>query len=89
MLSGGYIKFGLANKGIAMAMQFFVYLLLPTKRLQVRNGREACMMDEIITVYYVAYTVFLCLSSIQIATHLVKDWHQHIRSSRKTHSKRK
>ena len=47
------------------------------------------MMDEIITVYYVAYTVFLCLSSIQIATHLVKDWHQHIRSSRKTHSKRK
>ena len=43
VLSGGYIKFGLANKGIAAAMQFFVYLLLPTKRLQVRNGREACM----------------------------------------------
>ena len=89
MLSGGYIKFGLANKGIAAAMQFFVYLLLPTKRLQVRNGREACMMDEMITVYYVAYTVFLCLSSIQIATRLVKDWHKHIRSLRQKRSKRK
>ena len=89
MLSGGYIKFGLANKSIAAAMQFFVYLLLPTKRLQVRTeGRRVCM-DEMITAYYVAYTVFLCLSSIQVVVDLVKDWHEHIRSSRKTHSKRK
>ena len=58
MLSGGYIKFGLANKSIAAAMQFFVYLLLPTKRLQVRTeGRRVCM-DEMITAYYVAYTIF-------------------------------
>ena len=89
MLSGGYIKFGLANKGIVAAMQFFVYLLLPTKRLQVRTeGRRVCM-DEMITAYYVAYTVFLCLSSIQIATRLVKDWHEHIRSSRKRRNQRK
>ena len=47
------------------------------------------MMDEMITVYYVAYTVFLCLSSIQIATCLVKDWHEHMRSSRQKRNKRK
>ena len=47
------------------------------------------MMDEMITVYYVAYTVFLCLSSIQIVVCLVKDWHKHIRSSRQKRSKRK
>lgn len=47
------------------------------------------MMDEMITAYYVAYTVFLCLSSIQIAVYLVKDWHKHIRSSRKKRNKRK
>ena len=89
MLSGGYIIFGLANKGFAAAMQFFVYLLLPTKRLQVRTeGRRVCM-DEMITAYYVAYTVFLCLPSIQIVVCLVKDWHKHIRSLRQKRSKRK
>ena len=89
MLSGGYIKFGLANKSIAAAMQFFVYLLLPTKRLQVRTeGRRVCM-DEMITAYYVAYTVFLCLSSIQVVVGLVKDWHEHMRSSRQQRNKRK
>ena len=46
-------------------------------------------MDEMIIAYYVAYTIFLCLSSIQIATHLVKDWHKHIRSLRQKRSKRK
>ena len=89
MLSGGYIKFGLANKSIAAAMQFFVYLLLPTYQLTIYSGREACMMDEMITAYYVAYTVFLCLSSIQVVVDLVKDWHEHIRSSRKRRNKRK
>ena len=47
------------------------------------------MMDEMITVYYVAYTVFLCLSSIQIVVYLVKGWHKHIRSLRQKRSKRK
>ena len=47
------------------------------------------MMDEMITAYYVAYIVFLCLSSIQIATRLVQDWHKHIRSSRKKRNTRK
>ena len=47
------------------------------------------MMDEMITVYYVAYTVFLCLSSIQIVVCLVKDWHKHMRSLRQKRSKRK
>ena len=89
MLSGGYIKFGLANKGIAAAMQFFVYLLLPTKRLQVRTeGRRVCM-DEMMLAYYVAYTVFLCLSSIQVRVDWVNGWHEHIRSSRKRRNKRK
>ena len=46
-------------------------------------------MDEMITAYYVAYTVFLCLSSIQVVVDLVKDWHEHIRSSRKRRNKRK
>ena len=46
-------------------------------------------MYEMITAYYVAYTVFLCLSSIQVVVDLVKDWHRHIRSSRKTRSERK
>ena len=88
MLSGGYIKFGLANKSIAAAMQSF-YLLLPTKRLQVRTeGRRVCM-DEMMLAYYVAYTVFLCLSSIQVVVGLVKDWHEHIRSSRQKRNKRK
>ncbi len=36
------------------------------------------MMDEMITAYYVAYTVFLCLSSIQVVVDLVKDWHKHV-----------
>ena len=88
MLSGGYIKFGLANKSIAAAMQSF-YLLLPTKRLQVRTeGRRVCM-DEMMLAYYVAYTVFLCLSSIQVVVGLVKDWHEHMRSSRQKRNKRK
>ena len=88
MLSGGYIKFGLANKSIAAAMQSF-YLLLPTKRLQVRTeGRRVCM-DEMMIAYYVAYTVFLCLSSIQVVVGLVKDWHEHMRSSRQKRNKRK
>ena len=47
------------------------------------------MMDEMITVYYVAYTVFLCLSSILIVVYLVKDWHEHMRSLRQKRSKRK
>ena len=46
-------------------------------------------MDEMITAYYVAYIVFLCLSSIQVVVDLVKDWHEHIRSSRKRRNKRK
>ena len=88
MLSGGYIKFGLANKSIAAAMQSF-YLLLPTKRLQVRTeGRRVCM-DEMMIAYCVAYTVFLCLSSIQVVVGLVKDWHEHMRSSRQKRNKRK
>ena len=89
MLSGGYIKFGLANKGIAAAMQFFVYLLLPTYQLTIyQEGRRVCM-DEMMIAYYVAYTVFLCLSSIQVAVGLVKDWHKHMRSSRQKRNKRK
>ena len=47
------------------------------------------MMDEMITAYYVAYTVFLCLSSIQVVVGLVKDWHEHMRSSRQKRNKRK
>ena len=87
MLSGGYIKFGLANKSIAAAMQFL--FIAPNLSAYDLSGREACMMDEMITVYYVAYTVFLCLSSIQVVVDLVKDGHEHIRSSRKRRNKRK
>ena len=62
---------------------------LPTKRLQVRTeGRRVCM-DEMMIAYYVAYTVFLCLSSIQVVVDWVKDWHEHIRSSRQKRNKRK
>ena len=46
-------------------------------------------MDEMITAYYVAYTVFLCLSSIQVVVGLVKYWHKHMRSSRQKRNKRK
>ena len=53
------------------------------------SGREACMMDEMITAYYVAYTGFLRPSSIQVVVDLVKDWHEHIRSLRQKRSKRK
>ena len=87
MLSGGYIKFGLANKSIAAAMQFL--FIAPNLSAYDLSGREACMMDEMITVYYVAYTVFLCLSSIQVVVGLVKDWHEHMRSSRQKRNKRK
>ena len=70
------------------AMQSF-YLLLPTKRLQVRTeGRRVCM-DEMMIAYYVAYTVFLCLSSIQVIVDWVNGWHEHIRSSRQKRNKRK
>ena len=70
------------------AMWFFV-LSLPTKRLQVRTeGRRVCM-DEMMIAYYVAYTVFLCLSSIQVIVDWVKGWHEHIRSSRQKRNKRK
>ena len=52
------------------------------------EGRRVCM-DEMITAYYVAYTIFLCLSSIQVVVDLVKDWHKHIRSSRQKRNKGK
>ena len=46
-------------------------------------------MDEMMLAYYVAYTVFLCLSSIQVRVDWVNGWHEHIRSSRKRRNKRK
>ena len=52
------------------------------------EGRRVCM-DEMITAYYVAYTIFLCLSSIQVVVARVKDWHKHIRSSRQKRNKGK
>ncbi len=35
-----------------------VYFIAPNLSAYDLSGREACMMDEMITVYYVAYTVF-------------------------------
>ena len=46
-------------------------------------------MDEMIIAYYVAYTIFLCLSSIQVVADWVKDWHEHMRSSRQKRNKGK
>ncbi len=46
-------------------------------------------MDEMKIAYYAAYIVFLCLSSIQVVVGLVKDWHEHMRSSRQKRNKRK
>ena len=46
-------------------------------------------MDEMITAYYVAYTIFLSLSSIQVVADWVKDWHEHMRSSRQKCNKGK
>ncbi len=40
-------------------------------------------MNEIYVTYYVVSILFLCLSSIQITIHLVKDLCRHMRSSRR------
>ena len=47
-------------------------------------------MNEILAVYYAVSILALCLTSIQIGIHLVKDLCRHIRSSRrKKRNKRK
>ena len=47
-------------------------------------------MNEILAVYYAVSILALCLTSIQITIHLVKDLCRHIRSSRrKKRNKRK
>ncbi len=47
-------------------------------------------MDEIMSVYYTALSIFVCLSIVQAIRKLIKDLHHDIRSSRrKKRNKRK
>ncbi len=47
-------------------------------------------MDEIMSVYYTALSIFVCLSIVQAIRKLIKDLHNDIRSLRqKRRSKRK
>ena len=88
MLSGGYIKFGLANKGIAVAM--LSLFIAPNQMLTSKaEGRRICM-DEMNTTYIVLLTLSLCLTCIQRINKLEQDFRRHIRSSRpKRRTKRK
>ena len=89
MLSGGYIKYDSANKGIAVAMQFSIYCSQPNAYKLKAEGRRIDM-DEITMVYYITWIIFLCLSMLQLVGDMVKEWHKYIRSSRhKKRNKRK
>ena len=82
MLSGGYIKYDSANKSIASAMQFFIHCSQPNAYKLRAEGRRIDM-DDVMFVYYTAFSILACLSIIQAIRKLMKDLHDDIRSSRR------
>ena len=79
--AGGISSLAQRIKSIAIVM--LSLFIAPNLRLtKHREGRRICM-NEMLAVYYAVSILALCLTSIQITIHLVKDLCRHMRSSRR------